>query len=49
LNKKEDVIEHKAERDKILKDMGVNFAKEYFKKRYNLSDSNFELKMNNYK
>ena len=44
LNKKEDVVEQTAERDKILKDMGVNFTKEYFKKRYNLSDSDFELK-----
>ena len=43
LNKKEDVVEQTAERDKILKDMGVTFSKEYFKKRYNLSDSDFEL------
>ena len=45
LNKKEDVVEQTAERDKILKEMGVTFSKEYFKKRYNLSDSDFELKI----
>ena len=46
LNKKEDVVEQTAERDKILKEMGVTFSKEYFKKRYNLSDRDFELKIN---
>ena len=44
LNKKEAVVEESAERDKILKEMGVNFTKEYFMKRYNLSDGDFELK-----
>ena len=36
LNKKEAVVDHSAERDKVLTDMGVKFSKEYFKKRYNL-------------
>jgi hypothetical protein len=43
LNKKEAVVEESAERDKILKDMGVNFTKEYFMKRYNLTEADFEL------
>ena len=43
LNKKEAIIEHTAARDKILKEIGVRFTKEYFKKKYNLSDSDFEL------
>lgn len=43
LNKKEAVVEESAERDKLLKDMGVNFTKEYFMKRYNLSESDFLL------
>ena len=44
LNKKEAVVEESAERDKILKDIGVNFTKEYFMKRYNLTEGDFELK-----
>jgi len=43
LNKKEAVVEESAERDKILSDIGVKFTKEYFKKRYNLSETDFEL------
>ena len=43
LNKKESVVEKSAERDKILSDIGVKFTKEYFKKRYNLSENDFEL------
>ena len=43
LNKKESVVPQSAERDKILKDMGVQFSKEYFKKRYNLNEGDFEL------
>jgi phage gp29-like protein len=43
LNKKEAVVEESAERDKILKEMGVNFTKECFMKRYNLSEGDFTL------
>ncbi len=43
LNKKEAIIEQSAQRDKVLSEIGVKFTKEYFKKRYNLSDSDFEL------
>jgi len=43
LTKKERVIEESADRDSILKNMGVRFTKQYFKKRYNLSDDDFEL------
>lgn len=44
LNKKEAVIDESAERDRILKELGVNFTKEYYKKRYNLTDTDFELR-----
>jgi hypothetical protein len=43
LNKKEAVIEESAERDKILSEIGVKFNKEYFMKRYNLSEKDFEI------
>ncbi|HVO75855.1 MAG TPA: DUF935 family protein [Ignavibacteriaceae bacterium] len=43
LNKKEAVVEESAECDKILADIGVKFRKEYFKKRYNLSEGDFDL------
>ncbi|MEK6553159.1 MAG: hypothetical protein AABZ54_06890, partial [Bacteroidota bacterium] len=43
LNKKEAVIEQSAERDKLLSEIGVKFSKEYFKKRYNLTDNDFNL------
>jgi len=43
LIKKEAVIEQSAERDKLLSEIGVKFSKEYFKKRYNLSENDFEL------
>jgi hypothetical protein len=46
LNKKEDVVPQSAERDKALKEMGVQFTKEYFKKRYNLNEGDFELLKN---
>ena len=45
LNKKESVVEESAERDKILSDIGVKFTKEYFKKRYNLSEVDFDLEI----
>ncbi len=40
------VVEESAERDKILKEMGVNFTKEYFMKRYNLTEADFTLMEN---
>ena len=43
LNKKEAVVEQTAERDKILNEIGVKFSKEYFMKRYNLAETDFEL------
>ncbi len=43
LNKKEAVIEQSAERDKLLSEIGVKFSKEYFMKRYNLTDNDFNL------
>lgn len=43
LTKKETIVDITAERDKILTEMGVKFSKGYFKKRYNLSDNDFEL------
>lgn len=46
LNKKEAVVDHSAERDKILTDMGVKFTKEYYMKRYNLGEGDFELTFN---
>ncbi len=43
LNKKEAIVEESADRDKILSEIGVTFTKDYFKKRYNLQDTDFEL------
>ncbi|GBD86304.1 hypothetical protein BMS3Abin03_00220 [bacterium BMS3Abin03] len=43
LNKKEAIIEESAERDKLLSEIGVKFNKEYFMKRYNLGERDFEL------
>jgi len=43
LTKKEKVVEESAQRDKILNEIGIKFTKEYFMKRYNLSDNDFEL------
>lgn len=43
LTKKEAVIDESADRDKILSEIGVKFSKDYFKKRYNLSENDFEL------
>ena len=43
LNKKEAIVEESAERDKILSEIGVTFTKDYFKKRYNLQDGDFQL------
>jgi len=43
LTKKERITEETAGRDKILSDIGIKFSKDYFKKKYNLSDDDFEL------
>jgi len=43
LTKKERITEETAGRDKILSDIGIKFSKEYFKKKYNLGDDDFEL------
>ena len=40
---KEKVIEESVDRDKALTDMGVKFSKEYFMKRYKLSENDFSL------
>jgi len=40
---KEKVIEESVDRDKVLADMGVKFSKEYFMKRYKLSENDFSL------
>ncbi|MBL1123407.1 MAG: DUF935 family protein [Ignavibacteriae bacterium] len=44
LTKKEAIIEESVERDKTLSEMGVTFTKDYFRKRYNLQDGEFEIK-----
>ena len=43
LNKKETVVEESAERDKLLSEIGVKFSKEYFMKRYNFGEQDFEI------
>jgi Protein of unknown function (DUF935) len=43
LSKKEQITEETAQRDKTLSEIGVKFSKEYFKKKYNLGDDDFEL------
>jgi len=43
LNKKEAVIDESADRDEKLTKMGVRFTKEYYKKRYNLNETDFDL------
>ena len=42
-NKNKAVVEEGAERDKLLSEIGVKFSKEYFIKRYNLGEEDFEL------
>ncbi|MFA5805559.1 MAG: DUF935 family protein [Melioribacteraceae bacterium] len=42
-NRKEGISEFSIDRDKILKEMGIEFSKEYFKKRYNLTETDFEI------
>ena len=43
LTKKEAIIEESAERDKLLNEIGVKFTKEYFMKRYNLGEGDFQI------
>lgn len=43
LTKKEAIIEESAERDKLLNEIGVKFTKEYFMKRYNLGEGDFNI------
>jgi len=43
LNKNKVVVEEGAERDKLLCEIGVKFSKEYFMKRYNLGEEDFEI------
>ena len=43
LSKKEAITDETAERDKTLSEIGVKFTKGYFRKKYNLSDEDFEL------
>ena len=43
LVKKEAIVDESAERDKLLNEIGVKFTKEYFKKRYNLGEGDFEI------
>jgi len=44
LKKKESIIESTIERDKILATMGIKFTRDYYKKRYNLKEEDFEKK-----
>jgi len=46
LSKKEAVITESEQRDKALCEMGVKFTKEYFMKRYNLTEEDFVLDKN---
>ncbi|MFZ1291451.1 MAG: DUF935 family protein, partial [Melioribacteraceae bacterium] len=43
LEKKEGIVDASIERDKTLKEMGIKFAKDYFIRRYNLQENDFEL------
>lgn len=43
LKKKEKIIETTAERDEKLMKMGIRFKKEYYVKRYNLNEDEFEV------
>lgn len=44
LEKKEEIVEATVERDKILTEMGIEFTKDYYRKRYNLGESDFVIK-----
>lgn len=43
LERKERIIESSVDRDQKLREMGVVFSKEYYKKRYNLDEGDFVL------
>jgi len=43
LKKKEKIVDESEKRDEVLSKIGVRFTKEYFKKRYRLEDSDFDL------
>lgn len=43
LSKKEQITEETANRDRLLTEIGVRFTKEYFQKKYNLSEEEFHL------
>ena len=43
LKKKEKIVDESERRDEVLSKIGVRFTKAYFKKRYRLEDSDFEL------
>ncbi|MBK8946431.1 MAG: DUF935 family protein [Ignavibacteriae bacterium] len=45
LEKKEGIVDATVERDKTLKEMGVKFTKDYFVRRYNLQETDFELEI----
>jgi len=44
LEKKEEIVEATVERDKILTEMGIEFSKDYYRKRYNLNEEDFVIK-----
>ncbi|MDA3815373.1 MAG: DUF935 family protein [Patescibacteria group bacterium] len=46
LTKKEQITEETASRDKTLTEIGVRFTKDYFAKKYNLGEEDFELENN---
>jgi len=39
----EAIVEESAERDKLLSEIEVKISKEYFMKRYNLGEGDFEI------
>lgn len=43
LKRKEYVIEESEDRDVKLRQMGVKFSRDYYRKRYNLADKDFEI------
>ncbi len=47
LIKKQSITEQTGNLDETLNKMGVDFTKKYFKKRYNLEDEDFQLKIKN--
>jgi phage gp29-like protein len=43
LEKKEDIVEATVARDKTLTEMGIEFTKDYYRKRYNLNEEDFVI------